>query len=108
MANDMLGKATTDPEYLALQAALGTAGAMLMAIKATEEGQPALAGVDSMLTALFVRYRAREPHTIANAGHIVADEMRQRGFVEIGKAKCPVGCSAVTGAMFRLPTPIAH
>ena len=37
MANDLLGKATTDPEYLALQAALGTAGAMLMAIKATED-----------------------------------------------------------------------
>ena len=102
-----VGKAEGDPEFLAMEAVISSGASMDAAFKATAADLPAIAGVDAMLTALFVRYAAQAPYTLANAGFILARHMRKNGYVEIGKGKCPLGCSVQTGAMFTLENPVA-
>jgi len=102
MPFDPLGLAENHPEFIAMDAAIKTEGAMMACIKATQEGQPAIVGVDSMLTALFVRYREKHHYVLKNAGFLVARHMKKRGYKEVRKGACPAGCSAGTGAVFLL------
>ena len=83
MPFDPVGFAESDPEFLAMDAAISSPGAMMACIKATEDGWPALAGIDPMLTALFVRYREKHHYVLKSAGQLVARHMRKRNYKEV-------------------------
>lgn len=70
------------------------------AFKATEEGQPALAGVDPMLkSALGSDYGSHNEATI-QAGYLVANLMRQEGYQDGPSKPLPIGCVAMSGMLF--------
>lgn len=69
--------------------------------EATDQGMPALAGVDPMVAAVLGADYGRHNMTTATAGSFVAERMRRLGYRDIGKkAKLPNGCVAKTGALF--------
>ena len=71
------------------------------AVSATEEGLPALAGVDPLIArALTVDY-GKHNMTTATAGEIVAHLMRHLGYREAGRSgKMPAGCVAQSGMLW--------
>ncbi len=71
------------------------------AIAASQAGQPALAGVDPLLSGeLGIDYCAHNEATI-QAGYLVNNMMEQEGFIAVGSGKMPEDCVAKTGALFR-------
>ncbi|GGA51519.1 hypothetical protein [Sphingomonas psychrolutea] len=67
--------------------------------KASDEGQPAMAGVDHMLSkALGSRYGNHD--TTSWAGTFMADVMADAGYVQTRKKPMPEGCVAKTAAFF--------
>lgn len=67
--------------------------------RASDEGQPAMAGVDHMLSAaLGSRYGNHD--TTSWAGTFMADVMADAGYVQTRKKPMPEGCVAKTAAFF--------
>lgn len=67
--------------------------------KASDEGKPAMAGVDQMLSAaLGSRYGNHD--TTSWAGTFMADVMADAGYVQTKKRAMPKGCVAKTAAFF--------
>lgn len=67
--------------------------------QASDQGQPAMAGVDSMLSeALGPRYG--EHDTTSWAGTFMAEVMAEQGYVQTKKKVMPDGCVAKTAAFF--------
>jgi hypothetical protein len=70
-------------------------------VNATTANQPAIAGVDAMLNdALGVEYGKHNMAT-HTAGAIVADLMRELGYVKIGQKALPAGCIARSGVFWK-------
>jgi len=78
---DML---SSDPDYMEMERIIWSPEGREAAIKAVEEGLPALAGVDPLIhAALGERYHPHNAGTI-NAGVITAALMRHLGYIEAG------------------------
>jgi len=71
------------------------------AIEATNNGIPALCGVDPLLQADLGDHYAKYDLGTASAGAVVAEVMRHLGYVEDGHGSCPDGCRAKTGLKWR-------
>jgi hypothetical protein len=66
---------------------------------ASDQGLPALAGVDPMLSAaLSSKYGGHD--TTSWAGTLIAEVMAEAGYVQTRKKPMPVGCVAKTAAFF--------
>ena len=101
MADELGNEGEDHPEFLAMTAAVFSQQGRKLAKRAAAEGLPALAGVDGMLTMLFVRYRGKRDYTLKNAGYIVAKLMRDElGYTQGPVKKLPDDCTATTGTMF--------
>jgi len=71
------------------------------AVRATNDGFPALAGVDALLRRELGAEYVRAANGTWWAGFAVARIMREMGFVEAGTAKCPSDCVANQGVLWR-------
>lgn len=90
-----------DPVYRRIIEIVWSKEGQKHAISATERGEPALCGVDLLLRAeLGSRYGKHDLGT-ASAGDVVAKMMRHLGYREAGHGKCPPGCTAKTGLLWR-------
>ena len=87
--------------YKFMEQLVNSADGIKRAIRATNDGQPALAGVDELLR----RELGSEYELAANgtwwAGFTVAQMMREMGYVEAGTGKCPPGCVASQGVVWK-------
>jgi hypothetical protein len=82
---------SSDPDYALMEDIIWSKEGRSAAVKAVEEGLPALAGVDPMIAAkLGDRYHPHNGGTI-NAGVITAALMRHLGYVEAGAGPFPNG-----------------
>lgn len=98
---DML---SSDPDYMQMEQIIWSSEGREAAIKAVEEGLPALAGVDPLIyAALGERYHPHNAGTI-NAGVITAALMRHLGYIETGPGTFPGGV-AKSGMKWRKRAP---
>lgn len=96
------GMRSDDPAYLRMEEIIWSTEGRKAAIGATENGLPALAGVDPLISAdLGERYNPHDGGTV-NAGYILAGLMRHLGYLEDGTGNCPDGCVAKTALKWRL------
>jgi hypothetical protein len=96
-SGDML---SSDPDYIRMDEIIWAHKAE--ALKATEAGLPALAGVEPFIRAeLGDRYRPQNGGTI-NAGYLTAGLMRHLGFIDDGPGQMPDGTVAKTAMKWKL------
>ncbi len=96
---------TTGPQdqalYKTMQKLVNSPDGIKRAVRATNDGQPALAGVDELLR----RELGSEYEQANNGGwwasFTVAQMMREMGFVEAGTSRCPEGCVASQGIVWK-------
>jgi hypothetical protein len=75
---------SSDPDYAEMERIIWSAEGRAAALRAVEEGRPALAGVDPLIRAVLgERYHPHNAATI-NAGVITAALMRHLGYTESG------------------------
>lgn len=84
-----------------LEQAIHSAEGIKAAVRAANDGLPALAGVDVLLRRELGSEYARAGNATWWASAIVDRIMREMGFIEAGKAKCPTECIAVQGTVWR-------
>src|SRR5690348_11047441 len=77
---------------------------IMLAVRAANMGYPALCGIDVLL-----RRELGTEYTRANGGthyasHAVARLMIEMGYVKVGTEKCPPGCVAGEGVIWKAPT----
>ncbi|HJO68728.1 MAG TPA: hypothetical protein QF804_03495 [Rhodospirillales bacterium] len=90
-----------DPLCEAMQAVVDSDDGLIACIKATDEGWPAIAGVDPLLSVKFGVDYGKHNMTTHWAGRFVADVMRRHGYVQVGKeADTPEGCVARSGEVY--------
>ncbi len=95
------GMSKDDPVYLEMAKIIWSKEAQKAAIAATEQGYPALCGVEPLLIKkLGGRYSPHDMGTV-NAGSIMGDVMRHLGYIANGEAKCPEGSVAKTAMTWR-------
>jgi hypothetical protein len=103
-----LGVPYGDPAGLKLNSPIGRAIAKIVnsiegrraALAATENGRPALEGVDPLLrAALGKKYTGIYEATI-QAGYLIAIMMRRLGYEKTGEKPLSVDCFAKTGATY--------
>lgn len=70
------------------------------AITATDQGLPAMAGIDPLLQQALGKNYGKHNLTTATAGDRVANLMREMGFREAGSRSLPNGCVAKTAMLF--------
>ena len=70
------------------------------ALKAAEQGLPALAGVDPLLQAALGANYGKHNEATVQAGYLVANLMRQAGYDDGPSKPLPSGCVAVSGMLF--------
>jgi hypothetical protein len=91
----------TDPVYLRMEEIVWSSAGRAAAIAATEQGLPAMAGIDPLLQAdLGEQYHPHDQATM-NAGFIVGGLMRHLGYVDGGQGKLPVDCIAKTAMKWK-------
>jgi hypothetical protein len=95
------GMRMSDPAYLKMQDITWSSDGRKAAIEATENGLPALAGVEPLIVAALAdRYHPHDGGTV-NAGFIVAELMRHIGYVEDKEGKMPAGSVAKTAMKWK-------
>jgi hypothetical protein len=87
--------------YKAMAQLVNSADGIKRAVRATNDGQPALAGVDALLRQELGSEYERITDGAWWASFTVAQLMREMGFVEAGTGKCPPGCVASQGTMWK-------
>ena len=97
MATGMTGNAL----YKCMRQVVHSADGIKRAVRATNDGQPALAGVDELLRRELGAEYARANDGAWWAGFTVAEVMREMGYEEAGTGKCPPGCVASEGVIWR-------
>lgn len=92
-----------DPVYLDMRRIAKTDKFGEAAEDAVRRGDPALSGVDSIFREHFGnKYSdAYQRGTIMSAGFVVAEVMRKKGYMEAGTGRCPDGCTAKEGLLWR-------
>jgi len=89
-----------DPVTIKMHEIINSPAGRAACIKATSEGLPAIAGVDSMLNAtLGVEYRGGNMAT-HTAGALVGEMMRSQGYLHGGQRPLPEGSVAKIGAFW--------
>jgi hypothetical protein len=71
------------------------------AVRATNDGQPALAGIGELLRRELGSEYGRAKNGTWWAGLTVAKVMREMSYVEAGTARCPPGCVAREGTVWK-------
>jgi hypothetical protein len=95
------GLTRDDPVYLKMRDIIWSNEARKAAKAATEQGLPALCGVEPLLIKeLGDRYSPHDWGTVT-AGAIMGDVMRHLGYIANGDAKCPEGSVAKTAMTWR-------
>jgi len=90
-----------DPITIKMHEIINSPAGRAACLKATDQGLPAIAGVDGMLSAaLGIDYRGENMAT-HTAGSLVGELMRSQGFVHGGQKALPSGCVAKTGAVWK-------
>ena len=87
--------------YKVMQQVVNSADGIKRAVRATNNGQPALAGVDELLRRELGSEYERASNGAWWAGFTVAQMMRELGYVEAGTGKCPEGCVASQGIVWK-------
>jgi hypothetical protein len=80
---------------------VNSADGIKRAVRATNDGQPAVAGVDALLRQELGSEYERANNGVWWAGFAVAQLMREMGFVEAGMGECPPGCVADRGLVWK-------
>ena len=95
------GMSFDHPLYREMEEVIWSAEGKSAALDAVGRGLPAMAGVDPLLQKrMGNRYSADQQGTM-NAGWIVAELMRSRGYEPEGSASLPPGSVAKTAALYR-------
>ena len=94
--------------YRAVARLVNSADGIRRAVRATNEGQPALAGVDPLLRQELGSEYDRANNGTWWAGFAVTQLMRDLGFVEAGTGQCPPGCVAGQGIVWKPKTATAR
>lgn len=100
MSNDHSLKHNS-PRYLAMKAVIESDAGISAMEEAAAKGNPALCGVDALLTGIIIDYKDHQ--TLMAAGRIVAGCMRAREYTQGPEKDCPSGCTAGRGAMWLPP-----
>ena len=87
--------------YRIMEQLVNSADGIKYAVRATNDGQPALAGVDALLRRELGSEYERANNGTWWAGFTVAQLMREMGYVEAGTARCPPGCVASQGVVWK-------
>jgi len=87
--------------YKLMEQLVNSAEGIKRAVRATNEGHPALGGVDELLRRELGSEYARVNNGTWWAGFAVAQVMREMGYVEAGTGKCPPGCVAGQGIVWK-------
>lgn len=87
--------------YKIMEQLVNSADGIKRAVRATNDGQPALAGVDELLRRELGSEYERANNGTWWAGFAVAQVMREMGYVEAGTGKCPPGCVAGQGIVWK-------
>lgn len=100
------GMAADHPLYREMMEVAWSAEGKAAALKAVQEGRPAMAGVDPLLQKVMgSRYSAEQQGTL-NAGYIVGEVMRHLGFEKDSEAPLPTNCIAKTAATWKANKPL--
>ena len=91
----------SQPIYKVMEQVVNSADGIKRAVRATNDGQPALAGVDPLLRQELGSEYIRANDSIWWAGFVVGQIMRDMGYVEAGTGKCPPDCFAHQGVIWR-------
>jgi hypothetical protein len=91
--------------YKFMEQVVNSADGIKRAVRATNDGQPALAGVDALLRLELGAEYARATAGAWWAGFTVAQVMREMGYVEAGMARCPPECIADQGIVWKPKSP---
>lgn len=95
------GMSEDHPVYREMQEVIWSAEAKSAAVRAVENGLPAMAGVDPILQRVMGERYGREYQGTMNAGYIVGEVMRHLSYDKVGEAPLPEGCVAKTAATWR-------
>jgi hypothetical protein len=95
------GLSLDDPVHLRIVEIAWSIAGQQAAIDATQQGIPALCGVDLLLQAELGDLYGKHDLGTASAGAVVAAVMRHRGFREAGSGKCPPNCTVRTAMKWR-------
>jgi hypothetical protein len=87
--------------YRLMKQVVNSVDGVKCAVRATNDGQPALAGVDGLLRQELGSEYERANDGAWWAGFTVAQMMRELGYVEAGTGKCPDGCVASQGTVWK-------
>lgn len=87
--------------YKVMRQLVNSADGIKRAVRATNDGQPALAGADELLRRELGSEYVRANNGTWWAGFAVAEVMREMGYVEAGTGKCPPGCVAGQGIVWK-------
>jgi hypothetical protein len=87
--------------YRVMQQLVNSADGIKRAVRATNDGQPALAGVDGLLRRELGSEYERANKGTWWAGFTVAQVMREMGYVEARTGKCPPECVARQGTVWK-------
>lgn len=85
----------------AMQEMVRSVEGIILAVRATNSGQPALCGVDKLLREKLGSSYVKFNQATMYAGWAVAQLMRELGYVEAGTLKCPPGCVAGQGILWK-------
>ena len=100
------GMSEDHPLYLEMQEVVWSSVGRAAALRAVEQGLPAMAGVDPILQQVLGERYGREYQGTMNAGYIVGELMRHLGFEKGKEASLPPGCIAKTAATWLTKTPL--
>lgn len=90
-----------DPVYREIVEIAWSAEGKAAAIDASEQGMPALCGLDHLFRErLGGKYHKHDKGTMS-AGGAIAEVMRHMGYREAGTGKCPEGCIARSGIVWK-------
>lgn len=98
-----MGLKNDDPRLFDMMKIIQSVEGIKAMVLATNDGHPALAGVDPLLQiALGAEYK-REDDVTQEAGWRVVKEMREMGFQDVFATKMPPGCIAGKAMMVKQP-----
>src|SRR5258708_1907832 len=97
MADAFMDNAT----YKVMEKLVRSAEGIMLAVRTTNIGFPALCGVDELLRKELGTDYARANNGTWYAGFAVAQLMKEMCYVEAGRANCPSSCVAGEGIVWK-------